>query len=531
MLLTRFPHQEEVFQKSKNMPAFALEMEVRCGKTLPTIDTFIHQYEQGVIDAVWIVAPNGVDLAWARINLFEYIESMTAGTLKDLNKDSLKVLKEAIVYEWSNSTSKIELEKQEEFLSHKGLKIFCSNNEGIADRLNKYGAIVSSKQQVFVEKFLDLFKVFIVDDEAHCFKDPGSKRTKAMIRLSKKKKAIRNLTGTPVTKSPFDTYSQYHIMDPLIIKNYLGQPMKWSAFKQRFGYWKKQYLATHSFQALDTEQGDGGYKDLDHLYSMIDPYRYRVTQKELKAKYPDLFPFFTEPVIEKRMYEMPKHHQRVYDELRDELITLLDSGQTLTADQRLVNMVRLQQISRGYAGGVNEDKTVQDLGGPYPAIKALLDVIEQVEGKVIVWCLYTADVELILKSLADVKIKAVRYDGQVSKEDREIAKKQMWEDKDSRVIVGTAAAGGVGVDLAFANCTIFYSFGYRLEHWEQAVGRFQGPKQKSDILLLVEIVCAGTNDLICLDNLANKRNLSDIITGDSKRFKDFLMGKRLNRIS
>lgn len=524
----RFPHQVEVFQKTKDRYFFALEWEVRIGKTIPTIDTAIHNYEQGRINALLVVAPNTVELNWSRINLIEYVEEMKAGNLVDLNKNSLQVMADSRIQEWSKSTSKAFQKELEDNLAHKGLVWLCVNLEGIADRKNKHGAVVYSRMQEYIEKFLARRKVMLICDEAHKFANPESACTTAMLRLSKDTILRRNLTGTPITDNPLNVWSEYGILSPTIIHNELGDPMRYTTFKAHFAYWKHPGFGVASPYArvIDREQGDNGYKNLEELYTLIDPHRSRLTQKELHAMDPVMFGYFKEPIHEKRIFKMSEHQQKVYDQLRDEMIAQLDSGETITAEQALTNMLRLQQISRGYVGGVEQGKVV-DLGKPYPSVDALIDIIEQVQGKVIIWCNFTADVDLILKRLAENGINALRYDGQVSTEDRVKALQSMWADDFYKVIVGTPAAGGIGVDMSFAATMIFYSFNYRMDVRLQAIGRFQGPKQVAPILLHVDLVCADTNDQRCLDAVAGKENLAGILTGDKERFKAFLMGKKL----
>ena len=525
-MLVRFLHQADIFHKTKDLEFYAYELEVRCGKSLIAVDTVIHNYEQGRIDAALIVAPNTVDLNWSRIGLPEYVDEMRQGNLVDLNKNSLKVMAESRIFEWSKSKSKTFSQECADLLTHPGLIWFCVNLEGIADRVNSKGRTCYSRMQEYIELFIARRKVFLICDEAHKFAKPDSKCTAAMIRLAQDTKMRRNLTGTPITDKPLDVWSEYNILSPSIIHNELGEPMRWTTFKSTFAYWKHPWGAKSPYaRVLDPEQGDKGYKNLDKLYALIDPYRSRLTQKELYAMDPVAFSYFKEPVFERRIFEMSDKQQKVYDKLRDDFIVQLDSGETITAEQAMTNMLRLQQVSRGYVGGADSGEVV-DLGAPYPSIELLLDYIEQIEGQIIVWCNFTADIELILRVLKENGIKALRYDGKVTPEERTTARQLMWEDPSIQVVVGNPAAGGLGVDMAFAATMLNYSFNFRMDIRKQAIGRFQGPKQKSPILLHVDFVAAGTNDYRCLQALDGKEDLASILTGDKKRLKAFLMGEK-----
>src|SRR5690606_16305329 len=57
----------------------------------------------------------------------------------------------------------------------------------------------------------------IICDESQRIKTPGAKQSKALHRLGKLAKYRLILTGTPVTQSPLDFFSQYKFLDPSIL--------------------------------------------------------------------------------------------------------------------------------------------------------------------------------------------------------------------------------------------------------------------------------------------------------------------------
>ena len=85
-----YKHQENIFNKIKDMPNYALLMEQGTGKTKVIIDNFSYLYKKGNIDAVLVVAPNGVHRNW-------------------INDEVPKHMPEDIKYKsmfWDNSKSK-----------------------------------------------------------------------------------------------------------------------------------------------------------------------------------------------------------------------------------------------------------------------------------------------------------------------------------------------------------------------------------------------------------------------------------------
>lgn len=491
-----FPWQKELLEKTKDLPFYAIEWEMRLGKTLPAILTASYLHELGKVDAALIIAPGDVAINWSRMAI-----------MKDANDyqewlDFKNKFPKQLIAEWhaSKAGTKKFSNHMESVLEFPGMVWFCVNTE----------AIITNNLEQYLEKFLKRRKVMMICDESHRFKNPAAQCTRTAIWLSKEPNCLvrRNLTGTPVTQGPFDLWSQYHILSPYIFHEMVEgkkKPQLYTAFKTRYGIFENKKYGSGPWHA---ELKD--YKDLDHLYSIIEPYRSRITRAEKGMDIP--------PQHIKRLFVMAKHQQRVYDELRDELITRLDSGEEITAQQAIVCLLRLQQISRGFVSQKIEDgeKLTHDLGKPYPSIDMLVDDVNNCEGKVIIWCRFTDDIELILNRFEEEGIKAIRYDGKVKKEDRFILREKFKSD-DNKCLVGNARAGGIGTDMTAASTMIFYSHSYNYEEREQALSRIQGINQKAENLFLIDYVCDGTNDERCLEILDRKENLADLLTGDTLR--------------
>ena len=69
----------------------------------------------------------------------------------------------------------------------------------------------------FAYKFLSVTKSMIAIDESTTIKTPTTKRTKSILSLRQDAKYRRILTGSPVTKSPLDLYSQCEFLDPWLL--------------------------------------------------------------------------------------------------------------------------------------------------------------------------------------------------------------------------------------------------------------------------------------------------------------------------
>lgn len=488
-MIKLFKHQQELFDQTKDTPGYAVLWEMRVGKTYPTIATANHLYEQGKIDAVLLLAPNGVHQNWARVDIPRFLQ------IENPNQK-----RSDLILEWASNKSKsAQFTKRMEggMANLVGLVWLCVNVEALAFGSNKEKRKKkNSPLESYLERFLENHKVMLICDESHHLKNPKAQRTKTVIRYSKLCPYKRILSGTPVTQGPFDLWSQFHILDPSILGD------TFSPFKQRYGVFKTVRFGGPAFQQLVE------YKDLDHLRDRIKPHSSRLTAKEVVKDMPAV-------LYRTQFYEMPPNHRRMYEELRDNLITRLDNGEQLSTEQAVVNLIRLQQISRGFVGGTEEG--IVALEGPHPSITALVDLVEQIQGKVVVWCKFKPEVTQILEAFEKAKISAVRFDGNVPQSQRPDILKKFQEDPNVKALVGTASTGGEGRDMAVAHTMIYYSVLNKLKDRLQSWFRIQGTNQKEKSILYIDFVADDTTDLASLNSLANKEDIASTLTGDKLR--------------
>src|SRR5690606_39204030 len=143
----------------------------------------------------------------------------------------------------------------------------------------------------------------IIADESQRIKTPGAAQSKAMHRLGALAAYRLILTGTPVTNSPVDFFSQYKFLQPDIFGT------SFTAFKARYC----------DMMAFEGENGAFkkiiGYRNLDELVRKAHSVAFRVT----KAEALDL----PEETIQPRFVELDPRTMRLYNELRREAIAEL----------------------------------------------------------------------------------------------------------------------------------------------------------------------------------------------------------------
>ena len=130
-------------------------------------------------------------------------------------------------------------------------------------------AFSTQKGVEFASKFLLSHRTYMAVDESTTIKNPGAKRTKSIITLSRMAKYRRILTGSPVTKSPLDLYKQCEFLDP-----YLLYHSSYYTFRSRYATMRSANFNGRSVQIVV------GYKNLAELSEKLKPFSYRVLKDD-----------------------------------------------------------------------------------------------------------------------------------------------------------------------------------------------------------------------------------------------------------
>jgi SNF2 family DNA or RNA helicase len=229
-----YDHQRVALEKSWNKDDYALFMEMGTGKSKVLIDNISILYDRGYLNAAVIIAPKGVYRNWEMIELPAHLPD--------------HIIHKTVV--WNPTATK----RQQELLD----SLFILPDEELNILIVNVEAFSTQKGSAFVQKFLKTHTALMAVDESTTIKNPKAKRTKNIIKLSRLAKYRRILTGSPVTKSPLDLYSQCEFLDEV----YLGYSSYYS-FQSRYAIIQKRSVATHSFQQVL------GYQNLDELNDVL----------------------------------------------------------------------------------------------------------------------------------------------------------------------------------------------------------------------------------------------------------------------
>ena len=458
-----YQHQKDALEKSWNRDSFAYFMEMGTGKTKGLIDNLALLYEKNKVDGALIIAPKGVVGTWFNQELPTHLP---------------KRVKNVTVLWQSNINKK---QKQKLNFEQEGLHILIMNVE----------AFSTQKGFSYAEKFLTSHKSMMAIDESTTIKNPRAKRTKNILLLSKAAKYRRIMTGSPVTRNPLDLYSQCEFLDP----KHLDFP-SYYAFRNRYAEMKTMFLSGRSVQVV------GGFRHLEELSESLKAFSYRI----LKENCLDL----PNKIYMEREIQLTSEQERLYEQMRQEALATLN-GKTVTTMTALTQLMRLHQITCGHFAA--DDGSIQEVKNN--RLAELLDVLDEIEGKAIIWAHYQHDVKNIFKLLEDKygPGSVVHYYGKTLPEQRNYAIKNFKDNDKVRFFVGTPQTGGYGITLVQASTVIYYSNGYDLEKRMQSEDRAHRIGQKKKVTY-IDFIAPNTIDEKIRKALRKKINIASKVMGE-----------------
>ena len=465
-----YEHQRSVFRESWDRNNYALFMEMGTGKSKIAVDTMAALYEDGQIDTALIVAPKGVYHNWAYKELIAHMPDRVPRT----------------VLTWQpNITQKFRKEFEDMCQTEDGLKIFVMNIEAFSSGKGAETALWFAKRYGR--------RGIMVVDESTAIKNRKANRTKAVIAAGEHFAFKRLLTGSPVTKSPMDLYSQCEFLsrDMLGFKSYF-------AFQGRYAVVQRRSMGHRSFQQIV------GFQRLEELNGKLDSFSRRVLKKDC-LDLPD-------KVYVRREVELTKEQRNLYNQMSKLALAQLSDGSLVSTNNVLTQIMRLQQICCGFIK--NDDEEVQEV--PSNRLHELVNVCEETDGKVIIWASYVHDIEkiceMLTKEYGDNSFGAF-YGATPQEERQRIVEEFQDPDSEMRFFVGNSRTGGFGITLTEANTVIYFSNNYDLEIRLQSEDRAHRIGQKNNVTY-IDLVSPKTIDDKILTALENKQNIANTVLGE-----------------
>lgn len=457
-----YKHQRDFLEKHWSDTSHGLFWQMGVGKTPVTLLNMLMLYKAGLIQGGLIIAPNGVHGNWAmevnrhfpgtRIVVYSSRRGMAQHhAIKDL---------------FSNTT---------------GLRLLAMNVEALS-----YPASEAVK---LAYDFLRAVKCALVVDESTVIKNPKANRTKVALKLSQFAPYRRALTGSPIADSPFDAWSQLEFLK----RGATG--LNYFQFQKEHGIYEQVFLGPRSFSKVV------GYRRLPQLKKQMESLGTFVA----KADCLDLPP----KIYMTRDVEMSDEQKRLYAIVKADISVAFAGGFI----EPINAMAKLQHLHNIVIGFVKTDdgeiKWITDT-----RITDLMNLIEEIDEKVIVWCSSRPAIAKIADAL-----KArfgpgswVEIHGGIDPAIRQ-ANVSAFQDKPQvRVFLGNQRVGGQGYTLTASSYVVYFRNSYSLEtrlHSEDRPHRIGQTKA----VTIIDMIVRGTVDQYNVEALKNKQDVAaEVVT-------------------
>lgn len=411
-----YEHQRRIFEASRDLVAAAYFMEMRTGKTKLTLDVASWLWGVNAIDAVLVIAPNGVHAAWPT-QIHEHVPEVVPTSVEVYRSTMLPARRLQLM--------------RHRTPSH--LRIVAMNCEALAHASGVAAA----------EAFVAGQRVLLVVDESHKFKTPNASRTKALWKLAEKAAYKRLLTGTELTQGYQDLYAQYRILD-----RQLTGCRTYTEFKQ-------QYCLLGGFENRQIV----GYQNTKRLLEKVAPVTWSVSLSDCEDT--PTHAWVEVPV------ELGPEQRRAYDQLVKEYTVQLEGGGQYEVDLGLTRLGKLLEITSGFlqpAEGTRQEY-------PSPRLGLTVELVEQARGKVLVWAAFQTDVVRLRQAFTQAGIDCAVYYGGISDEECQQELARWRATAGCRVLILSLAKGAEGLMLADARTAIYYSRNFKYDHRTQSAKR------------------------------------------------------------
>jgi len=467
-----YDHQRTALNAAGQKDFFGFFMEMGTGKSKVLIDNMGQLFLEGKINFALVIAPKGVYRNWVAKEIPQHMSDDVP----------LRMIR------WVASPNKKQTEEirsiQKGFA---GLTVFVMNVEA-------FSSTKGQRVGKWMSKHLGKYGLIAID-ESTTIKNPKAKRTKALMDISDGFSYKRLLTGSPITKSPLDIYSQAEFLQ----RGMLGD--SYWAFQGRYAITKQQKMGARSFTQIV------GYRYLDELTERISSFSYRVLKKEC-LDLPD-------KTYTVRYVQLTPEQVKMYNDISRQAMLLLDNGELVSAPAVITQLLRLQQILSGHIK--TDEGDIEYF--PTKRTDALKEIMSEHHGKAIIWSRFRHDIKTIVAMLNKEfgPGSAAAYFGD-TKDDERLAIVQNFQDPNHplKYFVGNPATAGYGLTLTEANLVVYYANDFNLETRIQSEDRAHRIGQKNPVTY-IDLISEGTIDERIVESLRNKINIGALVLGEKAR--------------
>jgi superfamily II DNA or RNA helicase len=388
------------------------------GKTLSALLAADYLMKRGEVRRILILCPLSI---------------MHSAWMGDINRSVIH--RSAVVAHHQQAARRIEMIQQD-------YEIVITNYDGlnlVADEVKNDGR----------------FDLVIVD-EANAYKNPSTRRWKALSTIIRPETYLWMMTGTPASQSPVDAYGLARLVNPS------GVPKFQTAWRDKVMNKISMFKWSPKLNARDM------------VYDALQP-AIRFTKDQCL----DLPPVVTIT----REIPMTPQQNKYYKMLKEQMMVRA-AGETISAVNAGVAVNKLLQISCGAA--YTDEKEVVEFDAA-PRLNVLEEVLEETQRKVIIFALFRSSIDTIVTYLTKAGYAVGQIHGDVTASKRGQIINDFQTTDNIRVLVMQPQATAHGITLTAADTVVFFGPLMSVEQYIQCIARADRKGQDSDKVTVVHI--------------------------------------------
>lgn len=437
------PHEYQQFCEDflLDKPAAGLLLDMGLGKTVITLTTVARwMYDRFEINKVLVVAPLRVaEDTWTKESAkWDHLQGLRVVRVLGTEAQRIRALQT-------------------------DADIYCINRENIPWLVKYYGARWPFDG--------------VVLDELSSFKNPSSKRFKAMRKVRPLIKRIVGLTGTPSPNGLIDLWAQIYLLDQ-------GERLGRTLTEYRNRYFNPG--RRNGYVVYDWVPKPGAE---DEIYNKISD----ICVSMKACDYIKL----PERVDVVHTVKLDDAARAAYAEMEKEAVLELGPDAVVDAGTAAVVSNKLLQIANGAV--YDEDGRVHPIH--HAKLDALEDIIEAINGRpVLVFYSFRHDLERIMRRFPLAK----KLEG--------AAEIDAWNHGEIPILLAHPAGAGHGLNLqAGGNHIVWFGLPWSLELYQQANARIHRQGVKGERVTITHLVAEGTIDEDVMRVLARRATRQDAL--------------------
>ena len=334
----------------------------------------------------------------------------------------------------------------------------------------------------------------IVVDESHKIKSAQGNASRLLARVTKYVRRRVLLTGTVMPHSPMDVFGQWRFLEPYAFGELQPDGTRRQA---TFGTFKDRYAKIGGWMGKEVI----GFQNLDEMQAIM-------ARNSIVARKEEALDLPPTTDVELAVHLSPQE-SKVYSEMKEQLASQLAQGQMATVTSRLTQMLRLRQITSGH---LPDDRGVLNVIGTskVDTIRSLCHDTLAGEKRIVIFALFTAEIEMLSKALAQKGTEIMEITGATDTDERLRMRLRFGSDAPQRmIIVAQIKTMSLAVnELVTASHAVFASMSQQRDDYIQARDRLNRIGQTRPVTFW-HAMAPGTVDEVILQSHRDRTNLEN----------------------